>query len=125
VRIRLTGPSHMILVVRDGVGGVLEDWSLTPTLPPPRHEGVRFVMLNAGSCGDVQPGEAREDHARGCSFEFMLSVRGHRLLDVAAYGHYVDMGSTPALLQLESKLPVWAIGAEWTHFSSMLVQARG
>ena len=51
VRIRVVGPSHMALVIRDGSGGVVEGWSLTETLPPPRHEGVRYVMINSGSCG--------------------------------------------------------------------------
>ena len=64
VHVTLTGPDHMVVVTRDGIGGVLKQWSITPDnpdVPPPRHDGVRYVQVTSGNCGGPSSMDSERD----------------------------------------------------------------
>jgi hypothetical protein len=51
-----------------------------------------------------------------------MLVEGDAPLDVAAYGHHIDVPLTAQLQLLQRALPDWAKGAEWTNFPSHLIR---
>jgi hypothetical protein len=51
-----------------------------------------------------------------------MLVEGDDPLDVAAYGHHIDVPLTAQLQLLQRTLPDWAKGAEWTNFPSHLIK---
>ena len=154
VHVRMTGPDHMVLVLRDGPGGELVRWSYTPhlpSIPPKRHEGVRYVQITAGRCGPPRagtapgalstpspgggtaqgalttpsPGGPASSSATRCEYTAWFDVDGERPLEIALSGHYMGMHDTPALEELATDMPEWAKGAEWAKFASLVVGATG
>ena len=64
MHVKATGPDHMVVVTRDGPGGVLKQWSVTPdnpNVPSPRHDGVRYVQVTSGNCAGPASMETERD----------------------------------------------------------------
>ena len=63
-----------------------------------------------------------EDH---CTLQVALAICNSKTsLDVSVYGHYHDISSTPEMEELDTHLPVWSKGAEWSHHVSHLVNFK-
>lgn len=114
--LRITGPSHMGLVLPEGR---LAAWSLTPTAPPPRRssfapdERVVFAFAtNGGMDGRGEPNKAR-------IWDFWVEVVGHALLEFVVYGHYVESRS-PELDELLPRMPPGVREGTWHWFPSIL-----
>jgi hypothetical protein len=141
IEVSVEGPSHMALVINDGsYGKRILRWDLSegelshqdttsgdfdfpssagnnadkmviPSLP--RSEGIHYFQIGFGLCS-----------SNICRKTIKLEVRGVEPVHVAAYGHYVDVDDSE-ISRFISKLPVWARGAEWTNFPSLLVSKYG
>ena len=44
------------------------------------------------------------------------------LIDIAAYGHYIDVAPSHEIETFIQQLPDWSKGAEWTKFPSYLIK---
>jgi len=85
------------------------------TAPPPvRVEGIHFLQIGFGMC--------HHQNHHTCSTVLHMVVEGDDPLDIAAYGHYIDVPLTEQLQLFHRALPEWAKGAEWTNFPSYLIR---
>ena len=89
--------------------------------PPVRVEGIHFLQIGFGLCHHHH--EHHQHHPDNtCSTVLHMLVEGDDPLDVAAYGHHIDVPLTAQLQLLQRTLPDWAKGAEWTNFPSHLIK---
>jgi hypothetical protein len=127
VKISVSGPGHLNLVLRDDKSGerVLR-WGMIQSTddsakdsfmqqsialvetPSARMDGVHYLQIGFGYC----PGS--------CLFRMEVEIAGEASIDMSVYGHYVLMQSKE-LTELATDMPAWAKGAEWTNFVSKLV----
>jgi hypothetical protein len=156
VRVHVSGPDHMNIVIRDSalgsrvlrwylnnpthsnsksatvatrptpvdstrpqVNNLLDDSALTLLMKHPSpvriDDGIYLFQLEFGTCLDGQgPNFA-------CSRTLWVDVLGEMPVDVAVYGHYIAISDSPELVALRSRLPKWAVGAEWTNFPSIII----
>ena len=118
LQLRVSGPAQMALVLPEGR---LAGWSLAPGLPPPRRspfapaERVVFAFLTSG-------GRPAGKAAAPRIWDLWIDVLGADPLALAAYAHYPDMTSTPALDELARRLPPELRG-DW-HWSASTLTRR-
>lgn len=94
--------------------------------PPVRVEGIHFLQIGFGLCHHHHEHHHHHHHQQHpddtCSTVLHMLVEGDAPLDVAAYGHHIDVPLTAQLQLLQRALPDWAKGAEWTNFPSHLIR---
>lgn len=93
--------------------------------PPVRAEGIHFLQIGFGLCHQhhhYHHHKQQQQQHDMCSTVLHMLVEGDDPLDVAAYGHYIDVPLTDELQLLQQTLPDWAKGAEWTNFPSHLIR---
>ena len=121
VHIRVRGPSHMALVLPEER---LVGWSVAPGTPPPRRSPLspseRVVFAFCTSEAPVLSEQGLDGEPR--VWELWVDVAGEEPLELAAYGHYLDVSSTPELEALAKWMPEAAALGYWHFFSSMLAR---
>ena len=122
VNLRLSGPSHMALILPEDR---LVGWSLAPGTPPPRRppvaprERVVFAFCTSEAAA-LEDGVDLNGTPR--VWELWIEVSGSEPLDIAAYAHYLDTRNTAELDVLAQRLPEAAKAGTWHWFASMLAK---